>query len=47
MEFKSFTYKELVEFLKKYYYDDELNKFVYWQPDGFTTPFGIETVSRI
>ena len=41
MEFKRFTYKELVEFLKKYYYDEELNKFVYWQPDGFTTPFGM------
>lgn len=41
IEFKSFNYKELLDFLKENYYDDEFNKFVYWEPDGFMSPFGM------
>jgi len=41
IEFKKFTYKELLDFLKINYYDDEFNKFVCWEPDGFMTPFGM------
>lgn len=41
IEFKNFTYKELLDFLKINYYDNEFNKFVCWEPDGFMTPFGM------
>lgn len=41
IEFKKFNYDELFEFLKENYYDDEFNKNVYWEPDGFMSPFGL------
>lgn len=41
IEFKRFNYNELFEFLKENYYDDECNKYVYWEPDGFMAPFGL------
>lgn len=41
IEYRCFTYNELLEFLKSNYYDDELNKYVCWQPDGFNAPFGM------
>ena len=41
MEFKSYSYDELLEFLKQNYYDDEFKKYVYWEPDGFMAPFGM------
>ena len=41
IEFKKFNYDELFEFLKENYYDNEFNKNVYWEPDGFMAPFGM------
>jgi len=41
IEFKTFTYDELLVFLKQYYYDHESNKFVSWEPDGIMSPFGM------
>ena len=41
IEFKTFTYDELLEFLKQNYYDEEFDKAVYWEPDGFVSPFGM------
>jgi len=41
IEFKSYSYDELMEFLRINYYDNEFNKNVFWCPDGFTTPFGM------
>lgn len=41
IEFRSFTYDELLKFLDENYYDNDFNKAVYWQPDGFTAPFGM------
>ena len=41
IEFKSYSYDELMEFLRINYYDNEFNKSVFWCPDGFITPFGM------
>ena len=41
IEFKTFNYDELHNFLKENYYDGEFNKNVYWEPDGFMAPFGL------
>lgn len=41
IEYKSFNYQELLKFLKENYYDEEFNKYVYWEPDGFMSPFGM------
>lgn len=42
IEFKKFSYSELQEFLRSNYYDDELKRPVYWRPNGFVSPFGLQ-----
>ena len=42
IEFKKFSYSELQEFLRNNYYDDELKRPVYWRPNGFVSPFGLQ-----
>lgn len=41
IEFKHFNYQELLEFLNQNYYDKDFQKSVYWEPDGFMSPFGM------
>ena len=41
IEFRSFTYDELLVFLKENYYDEEFDKQVCWEPNGITCPFGM------
>ena len=41
IEFKCYSYDELLEFLKENYYDDDFEKYVYWEPKGLMAPFGL------
>lgn len=41
IEFKTFSYSELQEFFRTYYYDNELEQPVFWMHDGLINPFGM------